>query len=404
VPGARPLSGEMKVGYINVTGFDDLGRLVNVQTASPGDPRAQTNAMADWVNKRGGIGGKKLTPVVIDYRAQEASAQKDVNTCTQFVQDHKVFAAVLHGQIHQEARDCYVQRKTLALEGANYGFSADFYKRGAPYIWAPSIADYDETSRALVATLKSRNWFAGDPQVGVVRWDDQPYKDVLERSLKPALQGAGVRNVVEQSVSNADIAGIQTGLNAAIRAFNAAGVKRVFFLGSAPLQPFFFDSAKNQGASFIYAMTSFDSPRYNMERYKPQMVGALGIGFSPANDLLDPQHPFPQPGRETECVNIYKAYGITFPARVNDKSTTRQAMSYCETTLLLKAAADKVQGDLTAASWSAAAESLGSSFPMAMTHTTRFGPGDHTGAATYRVLQYDTACGCNKYVSGDQAF
>lgn len=396
------LKGELVVSYVNVTGFDQLGKVVVVNTASTGDPVAQTNALAAYVNSHGGIAGRKLVTKVHDYNAMQASEVNDNNLCQDITGTDKAFMAVLHGQIHYSARDCYAAKHVLAFEGAAYGFGHSFYAAHSPSEWSPSYADYDQSSRALVATIKARKWLAGETKVGVVLWDDKPYHDVADKTLVPLLKGLGV-DVVQASVSNADIGAIEDGIHAAAQTMIVNQVDHLLFLGSAPLQPFFVQQ-NQQNNQFVYALDSFDVPRYMAANFKNNMAGAIGIGFSPVDDVLDAQHKFPQPGLETECQAIYKAAGVSVPGRYIDGTfNSKQALSYCESTLLLKKVADAIPNDLTAASWTAAAERLGTAFQAAQTFATSFGASKHTGAAAYREITFDAACKCMTYTSGSKA-
>lgn len=393
------LKGSLTVSFVNVTGFDQLGKIVVVNTATTGDAGAQANAMAAYVNAHGGIAGRKMIAKVHDYNAQQASEVNDNNLCQAIAGTDHAFMAVLQGQIHASARDCYAAKKVLAFEGAAYGFGKPFYDSHAPYLWSPSYADYDQASRALVDDIKAKSWLKGESKVGIVLWDDKPYHDVADKTLAPRLKALGV-SVVQASVSNSDIGSIENGIHAAAQTMIVNQVDHILFVGSAPLQPFFVQQ-NQQYSQFVYALTSFDVPRYMELNFPKNMAGAIGIGFSPVDDVLDKQYAFPQPGLETTCRGIYKSAGISVPGRyVDGVFNSKQAMSYCESTLLLKTAADKVSGTLTAASWAKVAEGLGTSFQAAQTFATSYSPDKHTGAAVYREITFSSGCGCMAYTSG----
>ena len=401
-PQSPGLKGELTVSYVNVTGFDQLGQVVVVKTASTGSAVAQAGAMADWVNAHGGIAGRKLITKVHDYNAMQASEVNDNNLCKTITETDKAFMAVLHGQIHYSARACYAAHKTLAFEGAAYGFGKTFYDQHAPYLWSPSYADYDQTSRALVKTIVERKWLAGQTKVGLVLWDDAPYHQVADKTLIPLLKAAGV-SVVQATVSNADIGSIENGIHAAAQTMVTNQVTHLLFLGSAPLQPFFVQQ-NQQYSQFVYALTSFDVPRYMAGNFAPNMAGAIGIGFSPVDDVVDAQYAFPQPGLETVCKDIYKKAGVDVPARYSDAFNSKQAMSYCESTLLLKKAADTIPTSLTGASWTAAADQLGTSFQAAQTFQTSYSSSKRTGAVSYRDILFNSACTCMTYATGNRTF
>ena len=397
----RGLKGELTVSYVNVSGFDQLGETFVIKVASTGDARAQAKAMADYVNANGGIAGRKLIPVVHDYNAQQASEVNDNNLCQQITETDKAFLAVLHGQIHHSARDCYKAKKTLTFEGAAYGFGKSFYDEHSPYLWSPSYSDYDQIARALVQRIKESKWLAGQTKAGIVLWDDKPYHDIADKTLIPLLKQLGV-TVQKASVSNSDIGSIESGLHAAAQTMAANQVTHLMFLGSAPLQPFFVQQ-NQQYEQFRYALTTFDVPRYMEVNFKRNMVGSVGVGIAAVDDVLDARYKYPQPGLETLCHEIYKKAGINIPGRyVDGVFNSKQAISYCESTLLLKKAADTIPQTLSPETWAAAAEKLGTSFQAAMTFGTSYGPGKHTGADFYRDIVYDTKCTCMAYVSGNR--
>jgi hypothetical protein len=393
------LKGTITAAFVNVTGVDQLGKIVVVNTASVGDAQAQAQAMANWANAHGGIAGKKLVVKVHDYNAQQASETNDNNLCQAIADTDKAFMADLQGQIHFSARDCYKAKGVLSFEGGAYGFGHEFYASHAPTEWSPSYADYDAAERALVATIKAKSWLKGESKVGIVLWDDKPYHTLADKVLAPMLKQLGV-SVVQASISNSDIGSIEDGIHAAAQTMVVNQVDHLLFLGSAPLQPFFVQQ-NQQYNQFVYALTSFDVPRYMELNFPRNKAGAIGVGFSPDDDVMDARYPFPQPGLETTCRNIYKSAGVAIPGRyVDGQFNSKQAMSYCESVMLLKAAADKVTGPLTAASWARAAEGLGTGFQAAQTFATSFSPTKHTGASDYREITFLASCSCMTYTSG----
>lgn len=403
VPPQTPgLKGEIVAAYVNVTGFDQLADSFVIDVASTGDARAMAKAMADHVNSQGGVAGRKLIPKVHDYNAQQASEVNDNNLCQTITTTDKAFMAVLSGQIHASARSCYKAKKTLALEGGAYGWSKDFYDAHDPYYWSASYSHYDPLLRALLKRIKESGWLKGQTKAGIILWDDEAYHSLADKVLAPGLKALGVE-VVKASVSNSDIGSIESGLHAAAQTMVANQVTHLTFVGSAPLQPFFVQQNTHY-EQFKYALTTYDVPRYMDSEFKRNMAGAIGVGIAPVDDVFDAQYPFPQPGMEATCVEIYKRAGIEIPGRyVDGEFNSKQAISYCETTLMLKQVADKVGANLTREAWAAEAKKLGSSFQAGMTFRTSYRPGKTAGADLYRDITFDATCTCMRYTSGTKA-
>jgi hypothetical protein len=406
--GSSGLSGSLKLGFMAVTGFSDLQKYFDIHVGDYGDPEKQVQAMEDWVNSHGGLGGVRMTHDVQEVNAQQSSSSNEQNLCTHFADDAHAFAVMLAGQIHPETRNCYASKKVIAIEGSNYGFSQRFYDSLGGWDVQPFFPSYDRAERALIAEVKSRNWLAGDKKVGILSWSDADYQHIVNDVLIPGLKSAGVTSFSTYAVSNADAGQMQSGVNQAVRKFVSDGVQRVFMVGSAPLQPFFWIAADTQHVTFKYALTTYDDMLYeqmNNGHSTDQLVGAMGVGFFPVDDISDNQLPFPQPGMEAQCVSIYKAAGIPhMDHRIDDSYSSKQAIAYCETTLLIKAIADRVGGkNLTKDTFIRAMQGLGTSVQMASSYGTRFAAGRYDGTAAYRVQVYDAAKKQFVFASGNRS-
>ena len=187
------------------------------------------------------------------------------------------------------------------------------------------------------------------------------------------------------------------GTSQAALEFRTKGIKQVFFLGGARLAPFFMTSAAAQEYTARYAVSSFDNPTWmvaNTATVPPAALkGMVGIGFNPGQDVPDSQYPFPSTDAERECVGIFASAGISFETREN----ARVALTYCDSARLLKAAAAKISGDLNAATFSSAAQSLGNEYQPSSNFGGSAGPGRYVIAGTYRQMAYDEQCNCFTY-------
>jgi hypothetical protein len=115
------------------------------------------------------------------------------------------------------------------------------------------------------------------------------------------------------------------------------------------------------------------------------------VGWVPGDDVLDAQDP---PGNATRdlCLNIMKAAGIQYPARV----AVASALGYCDAFLFLEAAFARAPA-LSVAGLRAGADALGTSRLSPLGFATKFGPGRFDGGAAYRALGYSTSCQCFSY-------
>jgi hypothetical protein len=149
--------------------------------------------------------------------------------------------------------------------------------------------------------------------------------------------------------------------------------------------------------------------------FQNKLAGSISVGSNPITDVLDSQWKFPQPGMEKTCVDTYKSEGVVIPYRYKDPDNNddgfdaKQALSYCELTLLIKQTGDQLGHSFSTADWAAATERLGTSVQMGLSFSTRL-DSTHTGAITYRDMVWDPNCvipsgnGCYRYAEPARAF
>ena len=395
----------VKVGFIVVKGSSSYGNGAAFKSPAYGDVPKQVNTIVAWINAHGGVAGRKVVPVIREHDINNDSRTEEEGICTGFTEDDKVFAVVFAAQGYPETRRCYAQHHTLILDPTPFLYGADSFRLLSPYYWSPDYVNYSRVMRALVPALKEQSFFSGSYTLGVVTYDVDVYHSIVDNDLKPALQAAGVTlsdsNV--KYISNADIPTIQRGATQAVAQMQVAGVNRVVFAGLGPYAPLFMSTA--EGAHFTprYGVTSYDQPRFdqNWKAMNPtsQLKGAVGIGFSPVQDVADGQLAFPQPGERT-CLSIYGAAGIHFAERAD----SGYALAYCDSMQMLQHAASAVGSALSVQSWAAAAGRLGTGFQSSIAMGTSFAGGRMDGGNGFRTIKFDDGCACFVYTSSVRRF
>ncbi|MGH1564965.1 ABC transporter substrate-binding protein [Mumia sp. DW29H23] len=392
----------VKVVFVGVD-LEAVKKVTGFKTANAGDPEKQVQALEDWVNANGGVGGRKLDAVFRLYDAQNDSAAAEEQLCKRIVQDDKAFAVVLTGQFQDNARPCYAQAKTLVLDATLVATDDATYEKWSPYLWSPSYPSYDSFVKAYVETLSEQGFFKGREQVGVVAADNPINRKTMEELAVPLLEDAGVKPEISW-VDTTDQGSLFMGTGQGAVNFRSAGIDRVMFLGGARLASIFATQATTQEFTARYAVSTFDNPSFfvnNPEMLSPTILkGMVGVGFAPSQEVADAQLPFPGTDAEKRCVDIYSSAGIAFKSR----EAARVALPYCDAALLLQAGATDLTDNLNASAWGAAVEELGSAFVPATGFTGALGPGRRAASGAFRVLKFDDACGCFVYEGGDVDF
>lgn len=382
----------VKVVFVAVD-LDAVKETTGFNTASVGDQEAQVQALEDWVNDHGGLGGKQMDAVFRMYDAVTDSPAAEEQLCNQITQDDQAFAVVMTGQYQTNARPCYAQRSTLVLDASLYAMSQDYFEEHSPYLWTASFPEYGAFVRSYVKVLDEQGFLEGQEGVGVVAADSPVNRDVIDSLAVPLFKDHGVEPEVAW-IDTTDTGTLFQSLEQAAITFRSKGIERVVFLGGSRMASVFATIAGSQdGFKPRYAISSFDNPSFFVNNPgtipADTMNGMVGIGFHPPQDVPDDQLAFPTGDAETECIGIYGDAGITFESR----ESARVALPYCDATRLLKLGADGIDGHLNAAAWAQAVDRDGADFQSAAGPGNALGGGGRAAIGGYRVLKYDEATG-----------
>lgn len=412
-PDERGLTADtINVGFVKLGSFRALGDSLGFSTSATGDVDGQINSIVNFINANGGVAGREIRATIREYKQEEASPANENTICTALSQDSESWAVVLQGQIYQSTRVCYANEKVTTIDPSPFTFDDDLFAQLAPYYWNPSYPSYDVVAKNLVPELSAQKFWdpvatrgetaATEIKLGVLYFNYDSARRVLETDLEPALAAIGRKVDSRYEVNGSNAGTIQAGLSDAVTAFQTDNINRVVFIGGSPLAPFFFLNADNRGYAPRYGMTTIDAPRNTSEQqWKDQMLDAVGIGFNPVNDVFDDKHAFPSNNpTEKLCLDIMAAEGHTFEKRQNAQS----GLAYCEALLLLDAAGDATGINLSHTTWAAAAEQLGGSYTAATSLGTAFEAGRHAGGSQFRTIAFDAATMTFSYTSQNQNF
>lgn len=404
----------VKVGFIWLKSTREFQEALGFSSSKLGPLDQIAEALAGWINARGGLGGRPVVPVMADYFMEEASAEREAQICNRMADDEGVEAMVFQGQIHGATRYCYAGKGVTMLDPAPFVFDDDLYAETAPYYWSPTYPNYARLVRALVPNLVGRDFFEPmqsrgelDVSVGVVMWDSPAEKRIYETDLAPTLAANGIEVALTHAVDPSNAGTVQNGLANGVIRFRNARINRVLFIGGSPLAPFWYLNAEQGGYRPRYGVTTLDGPRHteNSQTNPRQMDDAIGIGLAPINDVHDPQYAFPgHNDTELLCLDITKDVW-----QYNTRADAQAMLAYCESLLLLKAGAEASGQPFEPVTWAAGAERLGP-FTAAASFASSFGPGKHDGGDVFREITHNRTCptpgttgSCFTYTSGPKA-
>ena len=383
------------------TAFETVG----VKGLDGGDQEGQAQAVADDLNRRGGLFGRKVVLVFHDV-ATVATAQDPSGTgqqtCTFFSQDHPVIAAFSPVTLMDVAafRSCmqkaHVPLYSLTVNGIDSKVLDDL----SPYYFSGIAPAWDRLAPVYASQLKAMGYFTGwNPQVGAA--GPNPVKvgllvpdDTVGRriggEITNALGGVGQKNVV---VYKYDPTNVPTAMSSAVINFAGNGVTHVLTVNADLLA--FELSASSQGYKPRYGITSYGAPQAELESNGPagQNVGAMGVGWSPAIDVSAANDPGPTGVGAIQCLQIQKRGGQVF----GDKRLAEAlAFGLCDGMQLFVKAA-QLGGGMTYQQIAAGVRKAAPTFDPAIS----FGNGLKTGhlfmPGGVRRLAWVNACSCFRY-------
>jgi hypothetical protein len=385
-----------------------------------GDPKTEAQIVVDDINAHGGVAGHKLEIVwhEIDGNSTATYNTIEQETCDDWTQDHKVFAAFAAGG--DTLMQCLQNRGVIELsDDLSSADAATFHKY--PYYVELGSMNLDRAAATEVLALKAQSYFSGWSHVtgspsnakvktGIVAYDGPSWDHAIDSVLAPALRAAGYGPAAEDIIrispleQTADTGPVGAAVSSAVLKLRSDQVSHVFvFDERALLTLFFAQAADSQGYRPRYALTTQNGVQALMdgsEMPKRQLIGSMGIGWLPGIDITPSQNtrngPYSNAPRK-KCLAMMEAKGVTFA----DANAEAIGTGICATYWFFRDAVAAGGNVLNRQGFINGVNQLGTSFLDPGNFANRFTPTQHDGVAAYRHYAYDGGCGCMKYTSGN---
>jgi hypothetical protein len=401
--------------YIGVLTQQDFGRVAaqfGAEGVDPGDTKAQAEAVAADINKRGGIFGRQVKIRVYDVKtldaAQNGSAVGEA-ACTFYVQDSPVVAVWnISTQVDQTPtfRGCLAKAGIPLFTAAARAVVDKQFQDLAPYYWHTMMVSWDRLGPALVARLKVQGWFGGwdatlgrpgpgKAKVGILT-QGTPEGKRAAAVLRSELAQVGQRDaVVFEYKDPAD------GQQASVNYFKGNNVTHII-VTDVELTAFQM-SAETQRYRPRYGITTYNAPFSNLENdglvSNDANNGAMGVGWLPNFDVGEPSDPTPSAGAQ-QCKKVMAQAGQTLSRK---RLASAYAFSLCDAFNLIARGA-RSGGGFTASAIgdgilrSSADFSPANGFAPALKSDKRYVQG------TAQDLSWNTECDCLRYGAGRVRF
>ena len=393
--------------YIGVTTQKDAQEAassVGAEGLDTGDQEAQATAVADELNRRGGVLGRTVKLVFRDQRTVDMVHDADAvgsAACAHFTQDRPVVAVINPVTMldRPSFRSCLAKAKVPLVSASVAAVDARVGAELAPYFVQSVAPPWDALAPALVSRLQAQGWFGGwnprtgtpsaaPARVGVLVVSD-PIGRRVGAVITQALTASGARSTITFDYAKA------RDMSPAVLHFAGNGVTHVI-ASNADLFSFQL-AASSQGYRPRYGITSVNAPQTFLETESPagQNDGAMGVGWSPSLDVNDAHDPGDTGPGETECKRILAMGGQTFGGK---RLAEAVALAFCDG-LRLVAAGATAGGGFTGAQVDLGMQRVAGSFRTAFGFRTGLGRDRRFVPGGIRDLIWDSDCRCFRYPS-----
>ena len=406
--GSIPESGrgwDKSTVYIGVATQKDVQQAfetVGVSGLNAGDQEGTAKAVADELNRRGGLFGRKVQIVFRDHAtiatAQDPSSTAQA-TCTYFTQDRPVIAFLNPVTLMDGAalRSCFAKARVPLFSASVASLDQRASQAYAPYLITSVAPTWDPFASVLIARLKAQGYFGGwnastgaavpgTAKVGILIKTDEISSRIVDL-LRTRIEAAGAPGVEVYSFKDG------AEMSSAVLQFRGRGVTHVLSTDGALLG--FMLAAEDQGYRPRYALSSFLTPAALLEGTAPQrqLVGSIGAGWSPSIDVTDARDPGDTGPGETECKAILKKGGQTFEGK---RLAEAVGYAFCDGLRLIVSSA-VAGGGLTGPQVAAGMQSAGPRLQSSFGFGNGLGQGRFFLPGAVRDLAYDTGCRCFAY-------
>jgi len=413
-----PLNGitasTVKVGF-TVVQLGTLEQALGFKVADYGGVGTETkqiNAVVDYINAHGGMGGRKVQADLRTYTALTDSPEQSQAACDGFTQDDRVFGIVLDAALQNNTVPCYTAAHTIIADETEIAHDQTQFVSDSPYLWSPTQPEYTSFLKAQLAAMNSGHFFDGNTGVLVVPDDDPVSRRAATTVVKPYLDSLGITNEQTSYVNGTNTGLLGATSATAIAAGTNARLNRVISVGGARILAVALSVQAAGTYRSTWGISTFDDPAWIQlngaaiaENRRPGMVG---FGYAPSRDLPRDTGgpPFPDPSNPMQvlCHQIVTDAGASPPN--NARNNWTEALQYCDGAMFMKSVLDKLPGKatVTGEQFKDAAFSIGSSYRSSVTFGAAWGPNVYAGTDAGQPIAWDASTNAFNYTGGLQTF
>jgi branched-chain amino acid transport system substrate-binding protein len=364
-----------------------------------GDTEAISRVFVDYINKNGGINGRKIVPVYKEYPPIPGGKPDPLSLCTAWSEDDKVFAVLgVFIDFTGQGQLCLAKEHKVIHIG--HELDQPWIDEAPGGLMLTPDATKETVAAAVVSLLSSTGRLKGKT-VAVVgdKNNESRINDVIVPALKKAKAKMGSTAVL--NITGTDTTAAQAQVDSFVEKWKTEGVNTVFLAGNLVSAKQFAESIKAglpKATLVTDTDTALDQAKGEQEAGKnpnPYEGMISGTGLTQSERWAN-KSPILQ-----QCVDIYeKATGTTVPGPDERATTsdgkqinTDQAVTdACGDLFMFKAIAEKVGPNLTVKNWQKTVDSFGK-IDLPPDKFASLCKGKYAAEDSFRLVAYDSSLG-----------
>jgi ABC-type branched-subunit amino acid transport system substrate-binding protein len=356
------------------------------------------NTYVKAFNDTGGVNGRKINPRIVKFNPLKPTEMRAL--CKDWTTGGEVFAVVEPiGTWYGNNQLCLTQEGHLPLI-ASWTTVTEWTKRGAPYLWWTGPDQVD-----IVKNLT--NWAIGaayltkGKKFAILSGDTAGDDLAVNKYLVPFLKKKGLEPtlVAKISASIDDPATAATQAKSVVTRLKSEGVETVIpllevyppfqaYLGAAKAQdyrPRLLLSDYENSVSTALGLAEFNYPDLVGDQVGPTVYTYSNEDDDRPNGMTK----LSGTGYTPEATACWQTYQKLNPKRINKHpwiEAQGPTMRWCDAVNILKKAFELAGKNLNRRTFVNALAKI-RNFPVALTQAITFGPNDHSGPSTFRVVK-----------------
>jgi hypothetical protein len=390
------------IGVITQKDVNAAAKQLGLKSIDGGDQEGEATAMANAINAKGGIWGRKIKIAFHDIDTTAALTSPDIAagaTCQYYAQDRPVVAVLSPAGPLDVAnfRSCLAKNK-IALFSVNTAPVDNVIGQSlAPYYYSMAAPSWNSFAPALVSTLASQHYFTpwntatnlpGTAKIKVgILIGTTDVEGRIGTLLSNTLKDRGIDTFV--------YANDPKDFQGAVLKMSGSGVTHLIFPNGS--QAGFLLTAASQSYFPRYGLSSANAPQAFLEQNVPQAIlhGAVGAGWSPSLDVADANDPGDSSVAETNCRAVFKNAGFDFTDR---RLAEAVAYSYCDGMRIIANGA-QIGGGFTPLNIYAGVVAIAPTFKSALSFGSGLNATHLTVPGAVRPFVYSDPCKCFRYTT-----